>query len=250
MKYTMREGCWETNSSSMHSMVIMKNTGQYTLEEMINDIYITPKGVWRIHEDDLNFGRWPFAILSTFAEKVRYAIASFAGSYRSYNEGCEFIDNTLYPILKKYIPGFEEIRFPSYWKPVYRDQDGNDLEPDDVYYHVFEDGEYSYGYERDGNWYHAVESNDDWELSYFGEVDHQSCTLLQSFLEREKISLEDFLINRQYIVIIDGDEYCAWDKFLKSGIIDRSKIDHEYPNVKMPMDEYIYMEEHANEENN
>ena len=42
----------------------------------------------------------------------------------------------------------------------------------------------------------------------YGYIDHQSTGLLQHFLETHKLSVEDFLVHKKYIVIIDGDEHC------------------------------------------
>ena len=60
------------------------------------------------------------------------------------------------------------------------------------------------------NDYYVNKETDYYQL-YFGYVDHQSKGLLQDFLEKEGISLSEFLINKKYVVIIDGDEYCIYD---------------------------------------
>ncbi len=56
------------------------------------------------------------------------------------------------------------------------------------------------------------------EVPYYGSIDHQSMGLLQGFLERQNISLEEFLKDPRYVVIIDGDEYCAWQKMFDAGL--------------------------------
>ena len=45
---------------------------------------------------------------------------------------------------------------------------------------------------------------------YFGSIETDS-TLLERFLKKENISLEEFLTNRKYIIVIDGDEYCVFE---------------------------------------
>ena len=65
------------------------------------------------------------------------------------------------------------------------------------------------------------------EKPFTGWIDNN---ILSGFLKREGITLEEYLTNKKYIVIQDGDEYCEWDNFKKSGLIDISKIDHEYPS--------------------
>lgn len=53
--------------------------------------------------------------------------------------------------------------------------------------------------------------------------------ILVGFLEKENISLEEYLTNRKYVVIQDGDEYCEFGNFKRSGLINLDVIDHEYP---------------------
>ena len=53
--------------------------------------------------------------------------------------------------------------------------------------------------------------------------------ILSGFLEHEGISLEEYLINKKYVVIQDGDEYCYWDNMKQTGLVNMDMIDHEYP---------------------
>ena len=39
--------------------------------------------------------------------------------------------------------------------------------------------------------------------------------------------LEEFLTNRRYIVIVDGDEYCVWDHVKNTGLLDTDMIVHD-----------------------
>ena len=66
------------------------------------------------------------------------------------------------------------------------------------------------------------------EDKYYGEIDHQSIGILQNFLFKENISLEEFLTNSNYIVIIDGDEYCVFEKLKESGLIKSETVKKEY----------------------
>lgn len=52
--------------------------------------------------------------------------------------------------------------------------------------------------------------------------------ILSGFLQKENISIEDFLINKKYVVIQDGDEYCYWDDMKKSGLVNMDAINYEY----------------------
>ena len=68
----------------------------------------------------------------------------------------------------------------------------------------------------------------DERVEFHGDIDHQSCTLLKSFLEKNNITIREFLLNRKYIVIIDGDEYNTFERLLSLDFIDHSKIDKIY----------------------
>lgn len=53
--------------------------------------------------------------------------------------------------------------------------------------------------------------------------------ILGGFLERENISLEEYLTNKKYVVIQDGDETCYWNAMKKTGLVNMDIIDYEYP---------------------
>lgn len=63
------------------------------------------------------------------------------------------------------------------------------------------------------------------ERPYYGEIDHQSMGLLQSFLFKHDLSLEDFIFNDRYIVIIDGDEYCVFDTLMETPMFTPDAIE-------------------------
>lgn len=44
--------------------------------------------------------------------------------------------------------------------------------------------------------------------------------ILYPWLKKNNVSLEEFLTNKKYIVICDGDEYCIWQDLKKSGLIN------------------------------
>lgn len=77
----IRQGVFETNSSSSHSLVIKKQGGKYTHEELMEDfgwcLNVTGhEGYWRPWSNDLYFGRSPFQVLDGFREKLAYAYAN------------------------------------------------------------------------------------------------------------------------------------------------------------------------------
>lgn len=50
---------------------------------------------------------------------------------------------------------------------------------------------------------------------------------LDSWLTDNNISLEEFLTNKRYIVIQDGDEYNIWTDLIKAGLIDVDSLDNK-----------------------
>ena len=162
----IRQGCFETNSSSSHAMIMMKEDQPFPqIFEPERWVYNGELAIW---DDDLEFGRTPFEVLTDWYHRMCYAIASYG------KNGYKEIEALLY----KRIDGLKEIKF---WKS-------------------------------------------ETEYSKYGYVDHQSNGLLQAFLEEHNISLEDFIFNDRYMVVIDGDEYCVFNNMLAVGLIDTSKI--------------------------
>lgn len=172
MKRTIRKGTFETNSSSMHSLVITKKENVITQKELEEDLYISKDGeisIW--NGDDLYFDRAPFKMLTQPLEKLEYLVASNSDNPKEIKR--------LIGVFKKLYPKVKEIKFP---------HDYGSTSP------------------------------------FYGEVDHQSKGFVTSFIKENGISEEDFIKNNKYIIIIDGDEYCEWEKVKKSGLIDMDNI--------------------------
>lgn len=49
---------------------------------------------------------------------------------------------------------------------------------------------------------------------------------LDSWLSENNISLKEFLTNKKYVVIQDGDEYNIWVDLVKAGLIDTKALDN------------------------
>ena len=230
MKTQIRMGCFESNSSSMHSIVTSKTTGVYTPEELHEDIYIDKKGEWHFYSFNLDFGRSPYEILCTFEGKVRYALASLCGIYLD-EEIIEKNYSKIERIIFKYLPDCKDITFTRQYKRRYiRETDGEAfswIEEDEGDYEPH--GEYDYRgrvYGDDNTYYFKCM---DYEYDDTGCVDHQSAGLLYNFLESHNLSLEEFLTHREYWVVIDGDEYCEFEKQYKHKIINVNNIAEVYP---------------------
>lgn len=184
MKLKIREGVFETNSSSQHTLCLTNNTEEFTPQEMKSGMWLNVDGILRFYGDELYFGREPFCILASFYDKLRYTIAALVGNYSYSDQDDKALNylNVLRTICEENVPRFTDFEFSP--KAYSR---GKQLD---------------YGYAQD----------------YGG---------LENFLKKRNISIEDFLVKKRYIVIVDGDEYNAWDKLKDSGIVDKSVIEEE-----------------------
>ena len=195
----VRNSVFETNSSSSHSIIVLSKASddrKYTKEEFEDGFYLEYRdnGVFKIpYDDDLDFGRYPFRILSSFRDKLYYSIASFCGNapYMSTSIDSKDKFEELVEIAKKYVDGLSDIEAPktSYW---------------------------------------SDEREEYIDCDYYGDIDHQSTGLLKECLLGEDISLEEFLTNKKYVIIIDGDEYDTFLDEIDSGIVDLSSIKKAY----------------------
>lgn len=229
MKTQIRMGCFESNSSSMHSVVTSRTTGIYTPEEFHHRIWLH-NGKWRISNYNLEFGRTPYSILCTFEEKVEYAIASLCGIYVKDEIRDKYLAE-IERIVCKYVSDCKEITFDTRYEDKYvRETDDKEFtwltekewadEPHgefDVVGKVYGDDTLYYF-----AWYERKYDNT-------GYVDHQSAGLLCNFLKKCNVSLEDFLTHREYWVVIDGDEYCEFEKQYKHQIINVNNIAEVFP---------------------
>lgn len=59
--------------------------------------------------------------------------------------------------------------------------------------------------------------------TYGGTDDYK----IEGWLKYYNISLEEFLTNKRYIVVVDGDEYCVWSNIKNSGLVNVKKIIHD-----------------------
>lgn len=241
MKRQIRRGVFETNSSSMHSLTVIKRDEKYTQEEIMEDLWlcddssIEKECVWDIWDkDDLYFGRMPFRALSTFKDKWLYACASLVNEYN---------DDTykkLVAIAFKHIPQLKRIDLPM-TTTSFPNKKSKRAKKDNYFqeYGKTEKELEEYLSQKESEWGIKLNywENDNWwefDTPYTGNVDED---ILSSFLKREGISLEDFLLNKKYVVIQDGDEYCYWKAMKKSGLVNTDIIDHEYTSTEEDNDE-------------
>lgn len=238
MKRQIRTGVFETNSSSQHSLCIMKKDEHYTSEEILKDFYLwDDKNTgekdceWHIWDHDLEFGRSPFRALGSFHDKWLYACASLVRHYNDdkYKE--------LEAIAFKYVPGLRKIVLPMTTDSIAnKDCEANKDNEYAQKYGMTEDELNEYLDKRESELGIDVieywESRDGSDFYYrrpdTGYVDED---ILSGFLEKENISLEEYLTNKKYVVIQDGDEYGYFGDMKRAGLVNIAAIDHEYPKA-------------------
>ena len=100
----------------------------------------------------------------------------------------------LVEVWKKYVPGFSHFEFDEKYRVwVEEKQDYVDTDEDNPVY--------EYGY------------TDDY--------------MIERWLKKYNVSVEDFLTMKRYVIVVDGDESCIWDKVRDSGLMDKSHIIHD-----------------------
>ena len=231
MKIQVRQSCYETNSSSQHSLVVTKDSRHYSRKEIDEELDFLKwtDGVWDIYEFDMNFGRTPFRIISSFKDKWLYMCAALVHEYK------DDIYNELERLAFKYINQLEKISLPKV-QCSFANKDSDKFEKEDLEYLLkhgkteeelktcLQELETKWNLPKIKYW----ESNGyfEFELPYIGYCEDYG--ELSKFLKEKDLSLEEFLTNKKYIIIQDGDEYCYWDDAKDSGLINKDIIDYEY----------------------
>ena len=120
----IRYGVFETNSSSMHSIVVTKDDKPVEHIEQgygLNDIYLNSEGKYCVGGCDskVDFERYPFEVLYSPAGRARYAIASYA-----YNVDIEDKVEEIESIIRSVMPEFKGFEFDKY---TYWDTDEEEI---------------------------------------------------------------------------------------------------------------------------
>lgn len=259
MKYQIRKSVWESNSSSMHSLVVTKKNSnvRMTQEEIRHEFYLDDPWYKEHHKNneeeivkidpwDNEFGRSPFNVLVTFEDKLAYAIAEYCGnnySIESYIKGEKTFDEMFKPLLIRLIgcddvewdkwndeyfaiysgggEYFDEVEEVPYNKLIYVDKDERkDLSEDDLVRGMYKNVDID-GRPIEEGWF---------DVPKFGNIDHQSVGRLRGFLEENNLSLEDYLVRKDITVIITGDEYSTFSDMITCGLINKDSIVTQYPN--------------------
>lgn len=260
MKYQIRKSVWESNSSSMHSLVVTKKNSniRMTQEEIRDEFYLNEewykerhkndeKEVVKIDPWDNEFGRSPFDVLVTFTDKLAYAVAEYCGdnySIESYVKSEKTFDEIFRPLLIRligcddiewdrwddkpfeiYSDGnteyFDEVEQVPYNKLIYVDKDERkDLSEDDLVRGMYKNVDID-GRPIEEAWF---------DVPQFGGIDHASSGILKRFLKETNMTLEDYLVRKDIITIITGDEYSTFADMVTCGLINKDSIVTQYPN--------------------
>lgn len=259
MKYQIRKGCFETNSSSCHSLIVTKKNSniRMTQEEIRHEFYLDEDWYKERHKNDEKeiikidpweneFGRSPFNVLVTFEDKLAYAVAEYCGNnygIKSYLKSEKTFDEMFRPLLIRligcddiewdrwddrpfeiYSDGnteyFDEVEQVPYNKLIYVDKnERKDLSEDDLVRGMYKNVDID-GRPVEEAWF---------DVPKFGSIDHASSGLLKRFLKDNNLSLEDYLVRKDVVVVITGDEFSTLSDMFECGLINKDSIVLQFP---------------------
>lgn len=181
MKQYIRTNTFETNSSSMHSLVVVKDPKPYSEDEtLMRGYHDNTKSFDLFWHEDGTYERYPFQVLREPIDKLRYYVAHYIGAFNKKG----MIRKVKRFISKETGVAESKVEIRSY---------------DD-----YKDKRSGYG------WAGLNDTGED----------------VFDYIERNKISMQDFVLNPKYVVIVDGDEYQEFKKLFESNIIDTSKFEY------------------------
>ena len=130
----------------------------------------------------------------------------------------------------------DEVEQVPYNKLIYVDKDERkDLSEDDLVRGMYKNVDID-GRPIEEAWFDVPE---------FGSIDHASSGLLKRFLKDNNLSLEDYLVRKDVVVVITGDEYSTLSDMFECGLINKDSIVLQFPK-KGSFDYFLY-EESENE---
>ena len=186
----IRSNCFETNSSSSHSLVIKPGCDYYTPEEVFEELrwcceedpnnsgkYIyTPC----IYSDEACYHRYPFKVLTTFRDKLFYLYA--------------------HAPFREYPPKGKRI-YPRYQVEYYK-----------VTNYI----------KKHLPWLSRVEWN------RFYDKPSSEAHGFTGALKMAGLDWYNYLFNKNIVVICDGDEYNVWSDLKKANLVRLQKGTKEY----------------------
>ena len=209
---SIRKGCFETNSSSMHSLAIWKKCKPY------DDYYLSlgtkydkdkENGTfelldWTCHdEEDYSFYRYPYRQLTTPIEKLRYIVGWYLGyeypdgDYEKepvYKFKDEEVEKELIRLIEKYT-GYKKVQW-------YKIEEKMTIPRGKKYRKWVEEKVYP-------------------ETTF----DNDTGEDVMNFVRRKGITLEDLIFKPNYTIQVDGDEYCEFRDMFDFGMINLDNLE-------------------------
>ena len=209
---SIRSNCFETNSSSMHSLAIWKKVKPYSEYELsLGMYYKKDKTLFELFDscsrepEDYEFERYPYRQLTTPIEKLRYLVGLYIDYKYPIKEGTEDetdyeaeptyfftdkeVEEELIRLIKKYT-GCEAIRW---------------------------------SFEREErNW------EGEWVIKTYypsTSICNDSGENVAHFIKRKNISLEDLIFKPNYTIQVDGDEYNEFKDMFDFGMINLDNLE-------------------------
>lgn len=230
MKVNVRVG-WETNSSSMHSLLITKDKTEFTRDDVIASWKLHPDGrdkiCYSLGYTEHSYGRAPFDLLTSFDDKLSYIVASICSNCSRSEADRRFkvIEDTVLEIFRKefdvqcdYIKWDRTVA--SRWVYVGTEEECKDIDYDKTSYKT------DLGKSKDGKQIERIVI----DVPDYGGIEDGSIGLIQQFMKKYKVSIRDLLMKKRYAIVVDGDEYCIFDKIKEAGLIKTDNIIHEFPD--------------------
>ena len=211
---SIRKGCFETNSSSMHSICIAKESrnGYDDRDLTLGDGYNVDKETNTFHllqfsSDDAEFHRAPFKILDRPIEKLRYLVGLFVRyNYHKDKRRSEAFEYYIEPEAKE--------KFDALIKKA------TGCENIQYYYE---------GFHGEKNYPDTSLTNDSGEDVY-------------AFIKRKNLSFEDVVFDPRITIQVDGDEYQEFKKLFDNNLIDRTAIEDISSGFEFWYDEDIWVD--------
>lgn len=232
MKKQIRNGVFETNSSSMHSIIVTKNDVHIKPEEMkdrFNYLYVDKNGVLDLRYSEISegYGRSPFQLLFSFKDKLMYCMCHDLGYIYATNPEFSEIISKYEDICKKYIEGFKKFDLYTHEIMIYKDKNGNVVPEYKIFYDDDDEGKLCY-YSDNEIIFINEDDLDFQDVPDIGMIDHQSQYLLDHVLKQENIDVEEFLTNKKYVIVIDGDEYMKFTEIENSILWNKNNVVRKY----------------------
>lgn len=182
----IRSSVFETNSSSMHSLAIRSKEAFFPYEEQ----YFTKEDAW---ED-----------ISWYKDNDASVDGNIVINFNKYEDEYWYFGRAPFKILDSF---FDKFKYAFATLVSYKEGD--------EYFNL-------------KNQFLDILKEINPDVTEFIHPDSYGVddAVLISWMKTYNFDLREFLFNKKYVVIVDGDEYCIWQSMLESGIIDKNALEN------------------------